>query len=48
MRQKAISFVGSSLWNSLPELILKTNDLNTFKHNLKKYCQNLVNNELLK
>ena len=23
MRQKAISFVGPSLWNSLPELILK-------------------------
>ena len=27
MRQKAISFVGSSLWNSLPELSKKTDNL---------------------
>ena len=34
--QKAISFVVPSLWNSLPELIEKeTDNLNTFKHNLK-------------
>ena len=29
MGQKAISLVGPSLWNSLPELILKMNNLNT-------------------
>ena len=40
MGQKAISFVGPSLWNSLPELIKKTDNLNTFKHNVKNYCLN--------
>ena len=40
MGQKAISFVRPSLWNSLPELIKKTDNLNTFKHNLKKCCLN--------
>ena len=41
MGQKAISFVGLSLWNSLPELIKKkTDNLNTFKHNVKNYCLN--------
>ena len=41
MGQKAISFVGPSLWNSLPELIEKNPDnLNTFKHNVKNYCLN--------
>ena len=36
--QKAFSFIGPSLWNSLPELIKKTDNLNTFKHNVKNYC----------
>ena len=40
MGQKAISFVGPSLWNSLPELIKKADNLNTFKHNVKNYCLN--------
>ena len=35
MGQKAISFVGASLWNSLPEVIKKVNHLNNFKHNVK-------------
>ena len=35
--QKAISFFGSSLWNSSPELIKKTDNLNTFNRNVKKY-----------
>ena len=38
MGQKAISFVGPSLWNSLPELIKKR--INTFKHSVKNYCLN--------
>ena len=37
MKQKAISFVGTSSENRLPELINKTDNLNTFKHNVKKY-----------
>ena len=40
MGQKAISFVSPSLWNSLPELILKTDNLNTSKHDVKSYCLN--------
>ena len=40
MGQKAISFVGPSLWNNLPELIKKTDNLNTFKHSVKNYCLN--------
>ena len=40
MGQKAISFVGPSLWNRLPELIKKTDNLNTFKHNVKSYFLN--------
>ena len=40
MGQKAFSFVGPSLWNSLPELIKKTDNSNTFKHNVKNYCLN--------
>ena len=37
MGQKAISFVAPSLWNSLPELLKKTDNLNTFKHNVTNY-----------
>ena len=48
MGQKAISFVGPSLWNRLPELIKKTDNLNTFKRNVKNYCLNWINNELIK
>ena len=40
MGQKAISFVGPSLCNNLPELIKKTDNLNIFKHNVKNYCLN--------
>ena len=32
--------MGSSLWNSLPELIKKADNLNTVKHNFKNYCLN--------
>ena len=48
MGQKAVSFVVPSLWNSLPELILKRHNLNTFKHNVKNSCLNWISNELLK
>ena len=48
MGQKAISFVDPFLWNSLPELIKKADDLNTFKHDVKNYCLNSINNELMK
>ena len=48
MGQKAISFVVPSLWNRLPESIKKTNNLNTCKHNVKNYCLDWINNELIK
>ena len=38
--QKTLSFIGSSFWNQIPETLKKTNNLNTFKHNLKKHFFN--------
>ena len=35
--KKALSFIGPSFWNQLPETLKKTDDVNTFKHNLKKH-----------
>ena len=37
MGQKIISYIGPSLWNSLPDSIKKANTLNTFKDNVKKH-----------
>ena len=34
--QKAISYIGPSIWNNLPDSIKRANRLNTFKHNAKK------------
>ena len=41
-------FFPDTLLNSLPEVIKKTDNLNTFKHNVKRYCLNWINNELMK
>ena len=38
--QKALSFIGTSFWNRIPETLKKANNLNTFKHNLKKHFFN--------
>ena len=46
--RKTISFAGTSVWNSLPELILKADNLNAVKHNVKNYCLNWIYNELMK
>ena len=35
--QKALSFIGPSFWNQIPETLKKTKNLNTLKHNLKKH-----------
>ena len=48
MGQKTISFDAPSLQNSLPKLIKKADNLNTFKHNIKNCCVNLINNKLMK
>ena len=37
MGQKTISYIGPSIWNSLPDTIKWTNSLNTFKHHAKKH-----------
>ena len=37
MGQKAISYIGPSILNSLPDSIKRANSLNTFKHNVKKH-----------
>ena len=37
-KQKAISYSGPSIWNSLSDSIKRANSLNTFKHNVKKHC----------
>ena len=34
--QNALSFIGPSLWNKIPNELERTISLNTFKHNLKK------------
>ena len=38
--QKTLLYIGPSLWNNLPETIKKTNNLNTFKHNVKSLYLN--------
>ena len=38
--QKALSFIGVSLWNQIPETLKKTESLNTFKHSLNKHFFN--------
>ena len=42
--QNSLSFLGSSKWNKLPESTKKLNNINTFKHDLKKlYLAQLTN-----
>ena len=38
--QKALSFIGPSFWNQISETLKKTDNLNTFKHNLKSHFFN--------
>ena len=40
--QKALSFISPSFWNQTPETRKKPNNLNTFKHNLKKHFFNHI------
>ena len=37
MGQKTITYIGPFIWNSLPDSTKKANNLNTFKHNVKKH-----------
>ena len=48
MGQKTISYIGLSIWNSLPDSVNKGNSLNTFKHNAKKhYLTWVTHNEFM-
>ena len=38
--QKALSFIGPSFWNQIPETLKKFDNLNTFKYNLKTHFFN--------
>ena len=38
--QKALSYVGPSLWNNLNKTLKTSTSLNTFKHNIKKHSFN--------
>ena len=38
--QKTLSFIGPSFRNKVPETLKKTDNVNTFKHNLKKHFFN--------
>ena len=40
--QNQLSFIGPSIWNETPEILKKTNSINTFKHNLKKILPNRI------
>ena len=41
--QNALSFIGPSIWNKAPEVLEKTNSINIFKHDLKKYYLSRLN-----
>ena len=38
--QNSLSYIGPSVWNKLPEKIKKSSNLNTFKHEVKRYYLN--------
>ena len=35
--QNALSYIGPTFWNQTPHTLKRSNNLNTFKHNFKKY-----------
>ena len=35
--QYALSYIGPTFWNQTPHILKRCNDLNTVKHNFKKY-----------
>ena len=42
--QLALSYIGPTFWNKTPDTFKRTKNLNTFKHNLKKYFLNELKN----
>ena len=42
--QMALSYIGPTMWSKTPDILNQTNNLNTFKHNLKEhYLKELKN-----
>ena len=45
--QHALSYIGPTFWNKTPDTLKRSNNLNTFKHNFKKYIlQELKNSSI--
>ena len=42
--QLALPHIGPTFWNKTPDTLNRTKNRNTFKHNLKKYFLNELNN----
>ena len=42
--QFALSYIGPTFWNKTPETLKRTNNLSTFRHNLKKHFLNELKN----
>ena len=40
--QNSLSYIGPSVWNKLPENIKSCNNVNTFKHNIKRHYFNEI------
>ena len=36
-RQKSLSYVAPSIWNKLPDFLKTTDNVNTYKHRVKKH-----------
>ena len=47
MGQKELSFIGPSIWNKTPEVLRKTNSINTFKHNWHSLNRQKINYDLI-
>ena len=45
--QKALSYLGPSLWNNLNKTLKASASLNTFKHNIKKHYFNELKKKVL-
>ena len=40
--QNSLSYIGPSVWNKLPENIKRCNNVNVFKHDVKKHYFNEI------
>ena len=46
--QMALSYIGPVIWSKIPDMFKRTNNLKTFKYNLKEhYLKELKNSKIL-